>query len=84
MKRCPRCKEEKPLDQFNVAKRNKDGRQCYCRPCARELVRKSEARRKAGLIVKREVPDGHKFCPRCETVKPFDEFHRISARKPLT
>ena len=80
MKRCPRCKEEKPLDQFNVAKRNKDGRQCYCRPCARELVRKSEARRKAGLIVKREVPDGHKFCPSCETVKPFDEFHEVKGK----
>ena len=80
MKRCPRCKEEKPLDQFNVAKRNKDGRQCYCRPCARELVRKSEARQKAGLIVKREVPDGHKFCPSCETVKPFDEFHEVKGK----
>lgn len=80
MKRCPRCEEEKPLDQFNIAKRNKDGLQCYCRPCAREMVRKSEARRKAGLIIKREVPDGHKFCPSCETAKPFDAFHEVKGK----
>ena len=32
------------------------------------------------MILKREVRDGHKFCPSCETVKPFDEFHEVKGK----
>jgi len=32
-KPCKRCGESKPLDAFGVARRAKDGRNCYCRPC---------------------------------------------------
>ena len=34
MKTCNRCKEEKPLTEFN--KKRKSGVQAYCRPCQRE------------------------------------------------
>jgi hypothetical protein len=33
MKVCPSCLESKPLDCFGMCKRNKDGKQCYCREC---------------------------------------------------
>lgn len=80
MKTCPCCKTEKPETEYNKHARSSDGLQVYCRPCAREKGRASEARRKAGLIVKREVPDGYKFCPSCETAKPFDEFHEVKGK----
>lgn len=34
-KRCPKCGEVKPLDQFNVDHAKPDGRQGYCRECNR-------------------------------------------------
>ena len=33
MKTCSKCKEEKPLDQFNRHRSRKDGRQAYCKAC---------------------------------------------------
>lgn len=32
-KHCHRCGEDRPLDDFNRHRGNKDGRQGYCRPC---------------------------------------------------
>lgn len=36
-KRCPRCKETKPLSAFSRCSRTKDGLQCYCKECQRIL-----------------------------------------------
>jgi hypothetical protein len=33
LKRCARCKQEKPVDQFNKNRRRPDGLQSNCRPC---------------------------------------------------
>ena len=33
MKKCSKCFEEKPLDDFHVKRRNKDGRQLHCKDC---------------------------------------------------
>ena len=33
MKRCSRCKETKPFDQFSPQKTKYDGLQAYCKPC---------------------------------------------------
>jgi hypothetical protein len=33
MKKCNKCKEEKPISYFNKRKRNKDGLEHYCRSC---------------------------------------------------
>lgn len=35
MKTCCRCKKEKSTDEFHVRKANKDGRQGYCKECAK-------------------------------------------------
>lgn len=35
-KTCSKCSENKPLDQFNKTKRNKDGLQTWCRECTKQ------------------------------------------------
>ena len=35
---CPNCKVEKSLDGFNVAKREKCGRQSYCKVCHNKMT----------------------------------------------
>lgn len=35
-KRCPRCKETKPLSDFGVDRRNKDGHNLYCKLCKKK------------------------------------------------
>src|SRR3990167_830078 len=35
VKHCSRCNTDKPLDEFPLNKRNKDGHNCYCIPCAK-------------------------------------------------
>lgn len=39
LKRCPKCGEIKPLDQFHADRRRHDGRSAYCRQC-RSAARK--------------------------------------------
>ena len=39
MKTCSRCKEEKPLDQFNRDRMVTDGRQRYCKACMKAYNR---------------------------------------------
>lgn len=35
MKTCSRCDEAKPVDEFHVRHRSRDGRQAWCKPCAK-------------------------------------------------
>ncbi len=37
-KRCSKCHEEKPIDQFSRDTRKRDGLQSYCSSCGREAV----------------------------------------------
>lgn len=39
MKVCGKCKEEKPLSEFSVNKRNKDGLEYICKVCRSEIRR---------------------------------------------
>jgi adenine-specific DNA methylase len=39
MKRCPKCGEEKPLDNFSFDKSRRDGKHCYCKPCQSLVVK---------------------------------------------
>lgn len=43
-KRCPRCTETKPLEDFSRSKRTADGHQYYCKPCAADAKRASCAK----------------------------------------
>ena len=44
-KRCSKCGELKPLDVFSPAKKNRDGRHCWCRACANAHFRLFRAER---------------------------------------
>ena len=35
-KKCKDCGITKPLEDFNIQRRNKDGRQCYCKDCGKK------------------------------------------------
>lgn len=53
LKRCPKCAQTKPVDQYNLSKRTKSGLMTYCRPCAnaasREWQRKNAKQAKDNL-----------------------------------
>lgn len=85
VKKCPDCGETKPVEQFGLNKRMPDGRARYCRACFAARSQASYRKRRAaqGKPVRErvEVPDGFKFCPRCEQLKPVAEFGRNGAKK---
>lgn len=45
-KRCPRCGQVKPLDEFGLNKSKNDGHSDYCKECTREMSRESYYRAK--------------------------------------
>ncbi|GAA1884765.1 endonuclease VII domain-containing protein [Streptomyces durmitorensis] len=78
LKWCPRCEEFRPREAFGRHKGRDDGRQDYCKSCAREYAklwdqRKRQERRE---LKNPAVPDGFKRCRGCGEVKPHGEWHR--------
>jgi hypothetical protein len=75
------------VSDFSRNKRSRDGLAFYCREhLAERSARSREARRvqprqhrftPPGL----DVPDGHKWCPDCDTVKPLEQFPRTPASR---
>ncbi|QNP73677.1 endonuclease VII domain-containing protein [Streptomyces roseirectus] len=65
MKRCSRCKEDKPRAAFASNKAARGGLQAYCRECwsayhqARQLAKGKNVRPRV------EAPPGHKYCRAC-------------------
>jgi hypothetical protein len=79
LRQCRDCGQLKPLSEFHVSPRRKHGRGSYCQPCFNERSKRSYAKRveeKYGREVRArlEIPDGHRHCPDCATVKPLSEF----------
>lgn len=79
MKRCSRCKQEKPVNGFNKNRRMKDGLDNRCRECTRayrrEYNKKNAARQPDEIIVPLE-----KRCPGCGVTRPSSEWHRNRAQ----
>ncbi|MFJ8084480.1 endonuclease VII domain-containing protein [Streptomyces sp. NPDC096205] len=75
-KRCSRCKQYKPRAAFAGNRAARDGLQAYCQECwaayhqARQLAKGKNVRPRV------EVPEGHKCCRSCGTIKPHSEWHR--------
>jgi hypothetical protein len=70
---CRGCEAIKPVAAFAVHRSRPDGRQVQCRGCQAETYR--AGREAAGqVVVPRDIPDGHKFCRTCRTIKPLVEF----------
>ena len=77
---CPDCRQSKPVDDFGLNRSRPDGRAFYCKVCFRKRSNAGYRGRRAsaGYTVREriEVPDGYKYCPRCESAKPVERFHR--------
>ena len=73
MKWCRSCERALAVDAFAVHRGRPDGRQSYCRECGQDRYR--AGRESQGALVRpKAVPDGHKFCRSCQTVKPLSEW----------
>jgi hypothetical protein len=85
VKFCPDCGGDRPVDQFTKDRRRRDGLAFYCREHARQRLRDSKARRigppTRRYPLGRDVPDGFKWCPDCDAVKPLAEFPRTRASR---
>ncbi|WP_165967021.1 endonuclease domain-containing protein [Actinomadura sp. 7K507] len=82
-KRCPDCGETKPAAEFWKLKSSKDGLALYCKVCfglrnSRSYRKKQAKQGKETKVYqrRRQLPEGMKYCPRCERVKSVDEFGR--------
>lgn len=75
MKKCSRCKEEKPLTEFSPTSKNKvTGKQYYashCKPCRVEYNRDKSGAKKRKFT---KVTDTHKECTQCNSMLPLSEF----------
>jgi Recombination endonuclease VII len=75
---CPDCGHSRPVASFTRDKRRRDGLAFYCRDHSRQRLRESKARRsgppQSRHRLDRLVPEGCKWCPDCDTVKPFADF----------
>lgn len=74
LKRCSRCKEHKPRNEFYKNSTTKDGFGYYCKPCEAARVGIKSIDRNLKHAVLRE--QGKKRCRRCEAVKDFGEFYK--------
>lgn len=76
MKKCSRCAQTKPLDQFYASSVSKDKRQNYCRSCRAEHERDRRAPSREANRRKLEARNARteQTCTRCEETKPIEEF----------
>ena len=99
-KRCSKCGEEKPLDEFYKFEglRSHQKVDSYCKQCRQKQSAKARARRRAKLRAEREaakalIPEGYKVCYTCKQLLPYSSFslyksskdgHRGSCRKCIS
>lgn len=80
MKRCSRCKQEKPVTGFNKDRSRKDGLLPYCREChrarAREYKKKNAARNPDEIVIPPE-----KKCSKCGVIRPSSEWPRNRTKR---
>jgi hypothetical protein len=77
LKTCYHCKQQKPLSEFYKQSHSKDGVAGTCRLCV--SLRKGHR----GQRIQRQVPEGMKYCPKCENTLPAttEYFHKSSYKK---
>ncbi len=80
MKECRDCGLLKELGEFPSAKKTRDGRGTYCRPCTNVRSKDSYRRRAAakGKVVRERetLPAGMRRCPDCRQLKALADFPR--------
>jgi len=72
-KECVTCHKILPITFFYPSIRKKDGYASSCKACAKKKVK--ESRERVKKTVKRKIPS-EKFCRKCNTRKPSDEFNK--------
>jgi hypothetical protein len=89
MKQCCKCKQEKPLTDFNKKSANRDGLERYCKECHRAKNRKHYEANKAKYVAQsiaygKQYKDWYKDlkkdlrCERCGEDHPATiEFHHL-------
>ncbi|WP_370880415.1 endonuclease VII domain-containing protein [Streptomyces aurantiacus] len=76
VKRCPRCKKDKPRAAFASNKAMRDGLQVYCRECAAAYHQARQVAKGRNVRPRVDVPAGHKYCRTCGKTKPHTEWTR--------
>lgn len=71
-KQCTGCQAVKPLSEFARKKNLRDGRDTRCKSCRLAYMREYYTRRFGRT--RPQVPEGHKYCPRCKRVLPLHAF----------
>ena len=71
---CNRCHRSLPLTEFSRNHTRKDGYQCQCKDCQREMSRATYVRRKDEPEPVKERTT--KFCKKCGKELPLDRFGR--------
>jgi len=80
LKRCSRCKQEKPVTEFGKHQRRKDGLQSYCRECKRAYDREY-AKKNAARNPDESVVPSTKRSLGCEEELPVTEFGKNQSKK---
>lgn len=71
MKKCSMCFTIKPVTQFNINAKNKDGFHNYCKACASSYYKGYNASRTAS---NQSVWVDSKVCRHCHLKKPISQF----------
>ncbi|MFI0738473.1 endonuclease VII domain-containing protein [Streptomyces sp. NPDC021100] len=79
VKRCARCREDKPRAAFAANRSLRDGLQSYCRVCAAEYHQERQKAKGKNVRPRVVVPSGHKHCRRCGETKPHSQWSRNSS-----
>lgn len=79
MKTCTVCGEQKPLDEFVVNRKAKDGLASRCRPCHRKVTKASAE----GTLIPSTRYDvvWPRECPRCKIMKDEEDYPLDPKRK---
>ena len=72
MKICSKCKQQKPLSEFNAKRDRTSGVNSQCKACQKEWDRNQNAMRRD---TREPRQDGTKCCNACKTEKPITDFY---------
>lgn len=75
MKKCSQCFIEKPIIEFHIANKSKDGRQAKCKSCMASYYAAWRGQRIESPAI--EQPQS-KRCLECHVEKPISQFGRRS------
>ncbi|MFZ3556307.1 endonuclease VII domain-containing protein [Streptomyces sp. BH055] len=76
VKRCSRCRAERPRAAFARNKASRDGLQAYCRECWAGYHQERQLAKGKNVRPRVPAPEGHKYCRSCGEIKAHDEWHR--------